>query len=108
MGTLTVREYKFLGKDPRASQKTGGSFAQMVVEPAITSQTVTTGGVSAATSNALNDDTSIVRLSTDTTCYVRFAASPTAVAGDLMLFAGVPEYFGVIPGTSLKVAAIDK
>lgn len=69
-----------------------------------TSQKVTIGGTSAA-SSALGAGTTIVRVFSDTDCHLAFGAAPTAVATGTNLFlpAGIAEYFGVTPGSKIAV-----
>lgn len=70
----------------------------------LTTQKVSFLVSSVATSNAVGDHISVVRLIATTDCHVRFAKSPTAVATDMYLAADREEYFTIHPGQ--KVAAI--
>ena len=69
-----------------------------------TSQTVTVGAASAATTNAVGAHTSVVRLHADTDCFIAIAKAPTATTSDMFLPSGQTEYIRVHPGQ--KVAAI--
>ena len=72
----------------------------------ITNETVSVTGTSAAVTNAFGAGTTIIRLVSTTDCYLKFGATPTAVATDMLLPANVVEYFGATPG--VKVAAIQR
>ena len=69
-----------------------------------TTQTVTTSGTSAATSNGFAAQTYAVRVTCTTDTHIVFGGSPTATTGDVFMPAGVVEYFQVTPGQ--KLAAI--
>lgn len=58
----------------------------------------------AGTSNAVGDNTSVVRLIATTDCYYKIGAAPTATANDSRLTANTIEYRGIKPGE--KVSAI--
>jgi hypothetical protein len=56
-------------------------------------------------STAFKSNTTMVRLHTDTNCFIKFGLNPTAVtATDARMAAGQTEYFKVLPG--YKVAAV--
>ena len=74
----------------------------MAREPAITDQTVTIGAGSLQ-SNAFNANTNFVRIEADAVCSILFGSNPTAAATNKRISAGVPEYFGVIPGQKVAV-----
>lgn len=69
-----------------------------------TTQVVTVGAASAATTNAVGAETHIVRLVSTTDCHITFAGTPTATTSDWLLPSGVVEYMTIRPGQ--KVAAI--
>lgn len=71
-----------------------------------TTQSIVVAGTSAATSNAFAPGVSIVRVATDTACYIKFADSPTAASTDMYMPAGSVEYFGISAGGTTKLAAI--
>lgn len=49
----------------------------------------------------------LVRLLPTSACYVRFGENPTVTsANGTLLAAGVPEYFGVVPGQRLAVIQV--
>ena len=58
----------------------------------------------AAQSGAISENIRVVRLVCTTDCYVLFGTNPTATAADMILLAGVPEYFEVENG--IKISAI--
>jgi len=70
-----------------------------------TTQTVTVGAVSAATTNAVAVSTTAVRLISTTNCFYKVGATPTATTGDVFLPANVIEYIRVV-GNSDKIAVI--
>lgn len=99
MATLYISEYANLGKDQR------GQWVPVALEPAITDQAVTISAVSAQ-SAALNALTTVVRLQTDTACWVLFGTNPTATTSKKPLNAGQTEYFCVPANSNFKIAAI--
>lgn len=72
-----------------------------------TTQTVTISGTSAATTNALNKNTVVIRVLATTNCFINIGTgTPTATTSGLPLMASVPEYFRVDGSQTLKVAGI--
>lgn len=69
-----------------------------------TTQSITTSGTSAATSNAVSDNIYIVRIHATADCFIEFGKTPTATSSHLFMAAGAREYFQINPGE--KVAAI--
>lgn len=69
-----------------------------------TNQVVTTSGTSAATTNAVNAQTRVVRLKATEDMHIAFAVSPTATTSDPILTGGETEYVDITPGN--KVAGI--
>lgn len=59
---------------------------------------------SSTQSSTLGATTKVVRLVSTTDCYVAFGSNPTATSSDLLLVAGVVEFFRVDPGS--KIAAL--
>jgi MinD superfamily P-loop ATPase len=59
---------------------------------------------SAAIDTAIGAGVYVVRILCTTDAHITFAASPTAVATDMLITANTPEYFSVTEGQ--KVAAI--
>lgn len=101
MANLNITEFIYLGTDP------GGNKLPAVQMPPIATQNVTIAGVSAATTNALNAKTGIIRLRTDTACAVLVGEGPpTALITSLQMDANTTEYFTVPLGPALKVAVI--
>lgn len=84
----------------------GGQGAAPIVDETslLAEQTVTVG--SETDSSALNAGTRIVRLTTDTACHYKFAASPTATTSLQYLPANVIEYKGVPASSGLKISVI--
>lgn len=101
MATLYVTEFARQGRDLAGYLNQNGCPEQ----PPVAEQTVAIGASSAA-SAAFNANTSIVRLHADAICSVEFGAAPTAATTTMRMVAGQTEYFTVVPGSALKVAAI--
>ena len=99
MATLFITEFSQQGADFSAHT------VPCALVPEIAVQALTISNASAA-SSVLNGATTIVRLQSDTACWVTFGTSPTATASKTPLAANVPEYFSVISSTTLKVAGI--
>lgn len=72
--------------------------------PKFASQDVAVGGTSAQ-SDAFDSHTVVIRVVTDTACYIDVSADPTAAAEDVYLPANAPEYFRVTGGHKLAVIA---
>lgn len=72
-----------------------------------TTQTVSISGTSAATSNALNRHTVVIRVVATTNCFIKIGTgTPTATTADVPIISGVPEYFRVNGYETIKVAGI--
>lgn len=101
MATLYISEYSA----PLAPYGTNTSVVQVVDESTLLAeQTVTVS--TEQDSATLQSGTRLVRISTDTACHIKFAASPTATTSMKFIPANHVEYFG-IPGTSgYKVSVI--
>lgn len=93
MATLYVSEHGGLGIQG----------AQVMSHPPLASQTVASGGTSAAVTNAFKDDTRLIRVHTDAICSIAIGPSPTAVTTAMRMAAGQTEYFGVMPGHKIAV-----
>jgi len=98
MATLYITELNAQGVD------NGKHIVPAAMLPALANQTVTLTATSAQ-SSALNEFTTMVRLFTDTACFVLVGADPTALTTSMPLAANGDGYFCVTPGQSLKVAA---
>jgi hypothetical protein len=97
MATLSITEYNAIAADGF------GRTIQAGQEPATAEQQVTFGA--SQQSAAFDGATRMVRLHTDTNCYLAFGPNPTAAtSGGRYLGAGQIEFFGVKPGH--KVAAV--
>lgn len=73
----------------------------------VTTQTVVVSGASAATTNALNKNTVVIRVVATTNCFLRIGTgTPTATSADMPLLANTPEYFRVDGAQTIKVAAL--
>lgn len=82
----------------------GGEIVPVGYEPGV-DQTVAIAGTSAQ-SNALQNNTQLVRIETDAICSIKFGTNPTALATSKRLAANQTEYFFVQPNTQLKIAVI--
>lgn len=108
MGVLHIQEFNAILKSDigEAQQDVGVAqqdvgVAQAVKLPAVAGQAVTF--TTATQSNALNAITKLVRIATDTQCYIAVGANPTATANSMLLPAFGVEYFGVTPGDKISV-----
>lgn len=100
MATLYITEFSRLGKDGASD------VVPAVSMPPLAQQTVTISAVSAQ-SSALNAQTQVVRIATDTACFIETGSSnPTATTSKMPLFAGQSEYFVVPVNSGWKIAAI--
>ena len=98
MATLYITELNCQGVD------NGKHIVPAAILPALVNQTVTISATSAQ-SSALGEFTTLVRLYTDTPCFVLVGTNPTALTTSLPMAAGSAEYFCVIPNTAMKIAA---
>lgn len=89
-----------------------GTQGQVGIQAATTpiaSQTVAIGGSSAATTNAFNAATSLIRVYAEADCNITIAAAPNASTGIIIpMAAGQYDYFGVGINASMKVACISR
>lgn len=69
-----------------------------------TTQTVSVGAASAATTNAVGAQIKLIRVVSTTNCHLAIGSAPTATTSDLFLVANREEYFWIHPGE--KVAFI--
>jgi len=100
MANLNITEFIHLGTD------TGGNKLPAVQMPPIATQNITIAGASAQATNALNAETGIIRLRTDTACAVLIGSDPTALITSLQMDANTTEYFTLPQGPALKIAVI--
>lgn len=99
MATLYITEFFGCGSNER------GGLNPIAMTPSAADQAIAIAGASAQ-SALLNAATSMVRLTTDANCSVKFGTNPIAAVTTMRLAAGSVEYFGVTPGSMLKVAVI--
>ena len=78
-----------------------GYMAQLAMEPAVTTQTVTY--TTATQSSAFNALTRLVKLHPSANCRVVFGTNPTAVATSEFLIANTDHWRGVFPGHKVSV-----
>ena len=98
-GTVYITEYNSILIGPQGAQ------SQVTLEPPLADQTITSSGVSAA-SAAVNAQTRIVRITTDSIVCVVSGTAPTATTGKRRMAADTVEYFAVPLGQSWKFAVI--
>lgn len=104
MATLYITEYGKLGQVAVPSYGPSAP-TQAALEPALANQAIAISGTSAA-SATFGANTMLVRLWTDTACWVTFDTAPVATNVKTPLAANMPEYFCVPIGGTYKVAAI--
>jgi hypothetical protein len=94
---VTITEFAALG------QGGSGQLAQIAALPALRDQAVldVAGGVQ--TSAAFGTDTKFIRVVCEVRTSVRVGG--TATIANLVMVAGVPEYFGVVGGQTLSAIA---
>lgn len=101
MAVLYISEYLMTGTDYKGLQVMAGK------EPAIATQAIAIGGVSAP-STAFTSGTRFVRLHTDANCNILFSSGATPVAladSSPRMAANQTEFFGVVPGGIVAVIA---
>jgi hypothetical protein len=108
MGVFHILEFNAILKaDVGEAQQDVGvaqqdvGVAQAVKLPAITSQAITF--TSATLSSAFNEATKLIRIVSDTQCYIEVGASPTATANSMLVPAFSVEYFGVTAGDKVSI-----
>lgn len=75
----------------------------------LASQSVAIGATTAATTNAMNASTVLIRVYAEAACNITIAAAPNASTGVIIpLAAGQYDYFSVDQGSSMKVACITR
>lgn len=98
-GTVYITEFAGILVGPQGVQN------QVALEPPLADQTVTSSGASAQ-SSAVNAQTRIVRITTDSIICVVSGTNPTATTGKRRMAADTVEYFAVPLGASWKFAVI--
>ncbi len=103
MATLIIVEFGNIQAYPTTES------AQIAKTPPVAIQAMALTSTSSTSCAAFNGNTQIVRLQSDTNCYITFGALgtsvATAVATSMPLSAGQPEYFGVNGGAGTSVLA---
>lgn len=100
MAFIYISEYSDEGMDSK------GRIMPCAKEPAIANQRVAVG-LSSTQSAALNANTTLVRINTDTDCCVLFGTNPTATTSIKRMTANQTEYFCVQQNSGLKIAVIE-
>lgn len=100
MATLHITEFDRQGQDIDSNKTPVAAW------PPVAQQAITVSSTSAQ-SAVLNAQTTLIRLHTDTTCWIEVGANPTATAAKMRMVADSTEYFSVRPGSiATKIAAI--
>lgn len=102
MAKVYITEFARAGRDDSDHSM---QTVQLGTAAAVT-QVITQTGSSVACTNPFSDNTTMVRISTDTAVNFKFGTTPTATISDAYLPADSVEYFSIVPGTSLKIAII--
>lgn len=95
MATLYITEFEGIVGDQTER-------VQATKFPALTTQTVSIAGSSAA-SSAFHRRCSVVRVATDVGCHIECSTNPTATTSSTYLPAYTVEYFGVKAGDKIAV-----
>ena len=98
MATLYITEFKGLDKD------SNGFVPQVMQVPPVAEQTVAVTGASVQ-SVALNPQTVMVRVVSDSLCCLAFGASPVAATTSMRMAADSAEYFRIVQGNKIAVIA---
>lgn len=99
MATLYITEFDRQGRDIDSYPSPVAAW------PPVAQQAITISSTSAQ-SAALNAQTTLVRLHTDTACWIEVGSNPTATNAKMKMPADSTEYFSVRPGSTVKIAAI--
>lgn len=100
MAKLYITEYARLAREDH------GPAVQAGEEPAIAESTIAIGATSTA-SGVLSAETRFVMIHTDAICHVKIAANAVANTNHRRLPADATVFYGIKPGTELKVAVIE-
>lgn len=98
-GTVYLTEFASIAIGPAGAQN------QVALEPPTAEQTLTSSGASAP-SAAVNAQTRLVRITTDSIICVVSGLTPVATTGKRRMAADTVEYFAVPLGVSWKFAVI--
>jgi hypothetical protein len=98
-GTVYLTEYASILIGPQGVQN------QVALEPPLANQTITSSGTAAA-SSAVNAQTRIVRVTTDSIICMTSGTTPTATTVMRRMAADTVEYFAVPLGASWKFSVI--
>lgn len=99
MANIFITEYAQLGHAK-------GEMLIAPLEPAVTNQQIA-NPVASTASSAVNAGTAFVMVHVDAAAHLAFGSAPTAVTTAHRLAAGETRFYAVIPGTSMKIAAIN-
>ena len=99
MATLWVTEFA------RAASGDYGGGIQAPLYPELANNNVTIGA-SSVQSKLFNNETRLIRLHTDTACYISIGTNPTANTSKTRMIADSTEFVGIPAGRELKIAVI--
>lgn len=102
MAVLYISEYRRIGREPHGGP---GTTIPSPLEPSLRNQTVAIGATSAQ-SLQLDNETTLVLVSTDAVCSIKFGEDPVAKSTDLRMPADSGQFFAVSPNSKLKIAVI--
>lgn len=100
MTTLYVTDYTSQGLDGN------GHEMPVAFTPHNQTQTVAIGASSAQTANAVSNNSTLIRVHTDSVCSINIGVNPTAAATGPRLAANQTEYFTCPLNSGYKVAVI--
>lgn len=100
MAVLYVTDFTSIGNDGFANPISSAAL------PYNQTQTVAIGASSAQTTNAISNNSRVVRLHSDAICSFAVGSNPTATATSPRLAANQTEYFWVPINSGIKVAVI--
>jgi hypothetical protein len=86
---------------------TAGGLGSAVLWPKVADQNVAIGAGSLQ-SSAFNTLTRMIRVNVDVSCAIEIGGNPDASIANTRMSANSTEYFGVRPGSNLKLAVIAK
>lgn len=98
MATVFISEFGNAGS-------ASGNLPFAMLSP-IREQTVAISSVSAATTAAFDPASVMIRVHTDTNCFVNVSSAPVATSSKMRMAANQTEYLGINSNGNLKLAAI--
>lgn len=103
MATLYVTEFSGLSMGWNGGTIPTDGLIQIAAAPALANQIVSMGSGASTPSGAFTGTTHIIRVISDTTCWIDIGTTPAATNAKMLIVANSPEYFGVRPGDKIAV-----